>query len=61
MLGNYYGNPPFIITPQQGLASYTTVTLTKGCDVACTNTGGFAAARAAAAAADQVLTTVLCL
>jgi len=60
MQGNYAGNAPFLISPQQGIETYVNnVTLVKGCsNVACTDTSGFAAAVTAAAAADVVVMVV---
>ena len=42
MQGNYYGNAPFLISPEEGLSKYTTVNYTLGCDTKCTDTSGFA-------------------
>ena len=44
MQGNYYGNAPFLISPEEGLSKYTSVNYVQGCDVACANTSGFAGA-----------------
>jgi pre-mRNA-splicing factor SYF2/beta-D-xylosidase 4 len=55
-LGNYNGTAPFIITLRQGIQRALqplggTVQYALGCNVACTNTNGFAAAVAAVNAA----------
>lgn len=42
MQGNYYGNAPFLISPEEGLSKYTSVNYVQGCNVACTDTSGFA-------------------
>jgi beta-glucosidase-like glycosyl hydrolase len=56
--GNYYGHAPYIVSPQDGLAKYATVTYSKGCDIASTDTSGFGAACSAAAAADATVLVV---
>lgn len=60
MQGNYNGKAPFLISPEQGIATYATqVDLQLGCkDVSCSNTIGFDAAVKAAAAADVTIVVV---
>lgn len=59
MLGNYQGNPPFIVSPVQGAKAYSSaVSYVLGCDVACDSTAGFADAIAAAKASDLVVVIV---
>lgn len=57
MQGNYQGNPPYVITPLEGISSYTPyVTLVPGCaDIACEHSDGFADAVKAAASADYTI------
>ena len=55
MQGNYYGQAPYLISPMQGVQSYTSASFTFGCGIASNDTSGFAAATAAAAAADAVV------
>jgi hypothetical protein len=60
LLGNYYGVPPYIISPIAGIASYVkNLTVAKGCqDVACTDSSHFADAVRAALTADVVIVVV---
>jgi hypothetical protein len=40
--GNYQGQAPFLITPAEGLAKYTTVNYVEGCqNINCDSTSGF--------------------
>eukprot|EP00731_Ephydatia_muelleri_P031010 Em0022g524a len=59
MQGNYYGSPPFLISPLQGLTTLgVSVVWAQGCDVACTGSTGFAAAIAAAKQGEVVVVVV---
>lgn len=55
MLGNYYGNPAFIVTPFEGISAFANATLLHGVDVNSKNTSGFAAACAAVSDASTVV------
>ena len=56
MQSNYFGTPPFLVSPLQGAARYAAaVAYSPGCDVLCNTTEGFAAAAQAAAGADAVV------
>jgi hypothetical protein len=54
-LGNYFGVPPYIVTPLEGIGAFATVTYAYGCDINSTDTSGFAAAMSAAATADATV------
>ncbi|KJE94694.1 beta-xylosidase [Capsaspora owczarzaki ATCC 30864] len=61
LLGNYYGDAPYLITPLKGfqqLDPTLSITFVKGCDVNSTDTSGFVAAAAAAKAADATIVVV---
>ena len=59
MLGNYHGNPPFIISPLEGLQKIgASVTYAPGCDISCGSDAGFPDAVNAAKAADAVIIVV---
>ncbi|KAJ7702980.1 glycoside hydrolase family 3 protein [Mycena rosella] len=56
MQGNYYGTPPFLITPLMGaMAAGYDVTFVEGTSILDTSTDGFAGAVAAAQAADVIV------
>ncbi|KAJ7842085.1 glycoside hydrolase family 3 protein [Mycena leptocephala] len=56
MQGNYFGTPPFLISPLAGgVAAGYSVTYVEGTTIAGTSTSGFAAAVAAAKAADVIV------
>ncbi len=57
LLGNYYGVPPFIVSPEEGFSKYVPkLAVEPGCaTVLCNETSGFAAAIGAASAADAVV------
>jgi beta-glucosidase-like glycosyl hydrolase len=57
LLGNYYGNPPYITSVLDGISKYATASHVQGCDIKCAATD-FAAAAAAAAAADATVLVV---
>jgi beta-glucosidase-like glycosyl hydrolase len=54
-LGNYYGIPPYIVTPLEGLGAFATVTYVYGCDINSTDQSGFSAAISAAQTADATV------
>jgi hypothetical protein len=58
MLGNYYGNPPYIISPVQGISRYTTINYVKGADIASADKSAFPAACSAAQQADATVLIV---
>ena len=59
MLGNYHGNPPFLISPLEGLQKIgASVTYAPGCDISCGSDAGFPDAVNAAKAADAVIVVV---
>lgn len=59
MQGNYNGVAPFLISPVQGVSTYSKTTQAKGCnDVACKDTSGFDDATKAASAADVAVVVV---
>jgi len=53
--GNYYGNAPYLISPQAGLAKYATVNYAKGCDISSNDRSGFTAACNAASTSDVTI------
>jgi len=55
MLGNYYGPPPYMISPLMGLEEYASVQYQKGCDIASSDTSKFTAAINAAKEADATV------
>ncbi|KAJ7226907.1 glycoside hydrolase family 3 protein [Mycena pura] len=56
MQGNYFGTPPFLISPMAGaVAAGYSVTYVPGTTISGTDTSGFAAAVAAAQAADAIV------
>jgi beta-D-xylosidase 4 len=56
MQGNYFGNPPFLISPLAGaVAAGYSVTSVQGATTSGTDSSGFAAAVAAAKAADVIV------
>jgi beta-glucosidase-like glycosyl hydrolase len=56
--GNYYGAAPYLVTPQQGLAKYATVTYARGCNINDNDKSGFSAACSAASSADATIIVV---
>jgi len=56
--GNYYGNAPYLISPQAGLAKYATVKYAKGCDINSSDRSGFTAACTAASSSDVSIIVV---
>jgi xylan 1,4-beta-xylosidase len=42
--GNYYGQAPYLISPEMGLGKYVNTAYAQGCDVACASDAGFAGA-----------------
>eukprot|EP01121_Diplochlamys_sp_Union-15-3_P018262 TRINITY_DN661_c0_g1_i1.p1 TRINITY_DN661_c0_g1~~TRINITY_DN661_c0_g1_i1.p1 ORF type:complete len:885 (-),score=214.53 TRINITY_DN661_c0_g1_i1:67-2721(-) len=58
MQGNYYGNAPYLISPTSGLSKYATVKYVKGCDIASSDTSGFAAACSAAQTSDATVIVI---
>ena len=58
MQGNYAGKAPYLISPLDGIKTYTSASFAQGCDVACGSTVGFAAAVSLAQAADVVVVIV---
>jgi beta-glucosidase-like glycosyl hydrolase len=58
MKGNYAGNSPYIISPQQGLSAYYTTTYAAGCAITGTDTSGFAAACTLAGKSDATVLVV---
>ena len=58
MQGNYYGNAPYLISPVMGLNNYSTATYSQGCDVKCSSTSGFAAAKTLAGKSDVAVVVV---
>jgi len=50
--GNYYGNAPYLVSPQAGLAKYASVNYAKGCDISSNDRSGFTAACSAASNSD---------
>jgi hypothetical protein len=59
MQGNYNGKAPYLISPVQGMSTYTNVTLAMGCkDVACGDTSGFDDATKAATSADVAVVVI---
>jgi len=55
MQGNYYGNPPYLISPVEGIGKFAQVTYVEGCQIALTNASDFPAACSAASLADAVV------
>jgi beta-glucosidase-like glycosyl hydrolase len=53
--GNYYGNPPFLISPEQGIAQYVATRFSLGCNMSSNDTSGFADACSAASSADATV------
>ena len=59
MLGNYHGNPPYIISPLEGLQKIgASVMYAPGCDISCGSNAGFPDAVSAAKAADIIIVVV---
>jgi len=58
MQGNYYGNAPYLVTPEQGLNKYTKTMYSKGTDIASNDQSGFNAACSAAQNADATVLVV---
>lgn len=55
MQGNYQGKAPYLISPKEALEKMATVNYVSGCDMAGSDTSGFAAAEDAAAKADATV------
>ena len=56
LLGNYFGEPPYTISPKTGLEKYSNVTVAAGCkNVACASDAGFGEAVDAAKTAEAVV------
>jgi len=58
MQGNYQGTAPYLISPEEGLSKFASVTVQEGCSVSGSDTSGIAAAASAAAAADATVLIV---
>jgi len=58
MQGNYYGNAPYLVSPQAGLNKYVTTVYAKGCDINSQDKSGFSAACSAASSADATILVV---
>jgi len=55
MQGNYYGNAPYLVSPQQGINKFVKTTFSKGCDIASSDASQIQAACTVARASSATI------